>query len=324
MEAMYYEKKDDKVVICKLCPHGCTIKNQHVGICKVRKNIDGILVSLSYGKIASLAYDAIEKKPLYHFYPGSKILSIGSYGCNLDCDFCQNWEISQRKPMTLEMEDEDLLLVAKSRGSIGIAYTYNEPTISFEYIFHISKLIKDRGLKNVLVTNGYINPEPLKELLPYIDAMNIDLKSINGDFYKKLCKGRLEPVMKTIELAAEYTHVEITNLIIDGLNSSEDEIDNLAKWISEIDKSIPLHLTKYYPAYNMDLPPTSYDTLMKAKEIAKRHLYYVYIGNVAGIDNNTYCPQCFSELVNRSTVGQVVGIKDGKCLNCGYKTNIVY
>lgn len=324
MEAMYYEKRDDKIVKCKLCPHGCIIRDGDMGVCRVRENSGGTLISLNYGKIASFAYDPIEKKPLYHFYPGSKILSIGTYGCNLKCDFCQNWEISQKKSMTMELEDEDILLMAKSRGSIGIAYTYNEPSISYEYVLHLCKLVKSRGLKNVLVTNGYINEEPLKELLPYVDAMNIDLKSIEDGFYRRICKGKLEPVMNTIKMAAKQVHVEITNLIIDGLNSSEDQIDRLAKWISEIDDNIPLHLTKYFPAYRMNLPPTSYDTLMRAKKTAEKHLKYVYVGNVMGIDRNTYCPSCSYEVVNRSITGQITGIKDGKCSNCGHAINVVY
>lgn len=324
MEAMYYEKRDDKIVKCKLCPHGCVIRDGDMGVCRVRKNIEGTLISLNYGKIASFAYDPIEKKPLYHFYPGSKILSIGTYGCNLKCDFCQNWEISQKKSMTMELEDEDILLMAKSRGSIGIAYTYNEPSISYEYVLHLCKLVKSRGLKNVLVTNGFINEEPLKELLPYVDAMNIDLKSIEDGFYRRICKGKLEPVMNTIKMAAKQVHVEITNLIIDGLNSSEDQIDRLAKWISKIDDNIPLHLTKYFPAYRMNLPPTSYDTLMRAKKTAEKHLKYVYVGNVMGIDRNTYCPSCSYEVVNRSITGQITGIKDGKCSNCGHAINMVY
>lgn len=324
MEAMYYEKRDDKIVKCKLCPHGCVIRDGDMGVCRVRENSGGTLISLNYGKIASFAYDPIEKKPLYHFYPGSKILSIGTYGCNLKCDFCQNWEISQKKSMTMELEDEDILLMAKSRGSIGIAYTYNEPSISYEYVLHLCKLVKSRGLKNVLVTNGYINEEPLKELLPYVDAMNIDLKSIEDGFYRRICKGKLEPVMNTIKMAAKQVHVEITNLIIDGLNSSEDQIDRLAKWISKIDDNIPLHLTKYFPAYKMNLPPTSYDTLMRAKKTAEKHLKYVYVGNVMGIDRNTYCPSCSYEVVNRSITGQITGIKDGKCSNCGHAINMVY
>lgn len=319
---MYYEKLDDNTIKCRLCPHGCTISNGSTGICKVRKNSNGTLIPLSYGKIASFAYDPVEKKPLYHFYPGSKILSIGSFGCNLNCEFCQNWEIAHRKALTMDMEDEDVLLMAKSRGSIGIAYTYNEPSISYEYVYHMCKLVKEKGLKNVLVTNGYINEEPLINLLPYIDAMNIDLKSIKDDYYKKICNGRVEPVKKTIELAVKYTHVEITNLIIEGLNSSDEEIEELAQWIAGIDKSIPLHLTKYFPAYKMDLPPTSYDVLMRAKKIVQKYLDYVYIGNVMGIDNNTYCPQCSNELVSRNIRGQITGIKDKKCVKCGHEINI--
>lgn len=324
MEAMYYKKVDNKSVKCKLCPHGCVIKDGELGICKVRKNEAGVLLSLNYGKIASYAYDPIEKKPLYHFYPGSNILSIGSYGCNFSCDFCQNWEIAQAEPMTLELDDKDILLLARSRGSIGVAYTYNEPSIFYEYVLHMSKLIKDQGLKNVLVTNGYINPEPLEELLPYVDAMNIDLKSVKEDFYRKMCKGRLESVMATIKRAAEQVHVEITNLIIDGLNSSEEEIESLAKGVAEIDENIPLHLSKYFPAYKLNLPPTSYDTLVKAKEIAEKYLKYVYIGNVSGIDHNTYCPECSNELVNRPIVGKITGVQDGKCSNCGHGVNLVY
>jgi len=324
MEAMYYEKLKDDKVKCTLCPHSCTIGDGEVGVCRVRKNSKGTLISLNYGKITSYAYDPIEKKPLYHFYPGSKILSIGSFGCNFKCDFCQNWEISQRRSWTTDLEDDDIILLGKSLGSIGIAYTYNEPIVSYEHVYHVCKIAKDNGLKNVLVTNGYINSEPLRELLPYIDAMNIDLKSFDENFYKKICKGSLEPVKKTIEEAAKYTHVEITNLIIEGLNSTEKEIEELASWIASIDRSIPLHLTKYFPSYRMSLPETSYDALLRAKSIAKKYLDYVYIGNVMGIDNNTYCPNCFNELINRDIRGKVTGIKDNRCSRCGAKIGIIY
>lgn len=324
MEAMYYEKKEGNKVQCKLCPHNCTINDGGLGVCRVRKNIQGTLTSINYGKITSFAFDPIEKKPLYHFYPGSSILSIGSFGCNLKCDFCQNWEIAHGKPWMTEMEDEDILKLSRYKGSIGIAYTYNEPTISYEYVYHLCKLVKENGLANVLITNGYINPEPLKELLPLIDAMNIDLKSIKEDYYKRICKGRLEPVMKTIEIASKHTHVEVTNLIVEGLNSTEEEIEELASWLAGIDKDIPLHLTKYYPAYKMDLPKTSYDVLVKAKEIAATHLNYVYIGNVAGIDNNTYCPKCSNRLISRDIRGIVVGIDNNRCTKCGKELNIIY
>ncbi|NMB07259.1 MAG: AmmeMemoRadiSam system radical SAM enzyme [Tissierellia bacterium] len=324
MEAMYYEKGKDNTVKCHLCPHNCTIKEGKVGICKVRKNIEGKLISLNYGKQTSYAYDPIEKKPLYHFYPGRDIFSIGSFGCNLNCDFCQNWEIAHGTTLTMEIEDEDILLLGKSKNSIGIAYTYNEPTISYEYIYHISKLAKEKGLKNVLVTNGFINEEPLKEILPYIDAMNIDLKSMNEDFYKKICKGRLNPVLKTIEIAAKHTHVEITTLIIDGVNSSEEEIEALTNWIGNKNREIPFHISKFFPHYKMQIPQTSYNTLIKAKDIAKKYLDYVYIGNVWGTDNNTYCPNCQSQLINRQGLGEIVGIKDEKCKVCGREINVIY
>lgn len=323
MEGKYYKKKNDKVVQCNLCPHNCIIYDGQFGICKVRKNISGRIETLNYGKISSFAYDPIEKKPLYHFYPGSKIFSIGSFGCNFKCDFCQNWSIAQRSAETVEIKDEDLMLLAKSKGSIGIAYTYNEPVVFYEYVYHICRIAKANGLKNVLVTNGYINPEALEDLLPYIDAMNIDLKSIKGDYYKNICKGKMEPVMNTIEMASKHTHVEITNLVVEGLNSSLAEIDKLSSWIASIDESIPLHLTKYYPAYKMKLPETSYGTLVKAKKVAEKYLNYVYIGNVIGVDNNTYCPNCSNKLVDRYITGKVTGIINNKCSKCGYEVNIL-
>lgn len=324
MECMYYEVDVDNKVICNLCPHNCIIGDGETGLCNVRKNVEGKLISLNYGKVTSYAYDPIEKKPLYHFYPGKNILSIGSFGCNFSCDFCQNWQIAQENSLTMEIEDDDILQMAKSRDSIGLAYTYNEPTIFYEYIYHMAKLIKTQGLKNVLVTNGYINKEPLEKLLPFIDAMNIDLKSMEDDFYKEVCSGRLEPVKKTIELASKLTHVEITTLVIEGENSSEEEIEELAQWIASIDKSIPLHLSKYYPAYKMKKAETKSEVLMRSKEIAKKYLDYVYIGNVWGVDDNTYCPSCKNTLVYRYADPEIIGIEDGKCSKCGEKTNVIY
>lgn len=321
---MYYTKEKNNTVRCYLCPHNCIIKEGSRGMCNVRENVKGQLMALNYGKHTSYAYDPVEKKPLYHFYPGRDIFSIGSFGCNLHCDFCQNWEIAHGESLTIEMEDKDLLLLAKSKGSIGIAYTYNEPTISYEYLYHICKLVKAIGLKNVLITNGFIEEEPLREILPFIDAMNIDLKAMNQDFYKKICKGNLEPVLGTIKIAKEYTHVEVTTLIIDGLNSREEEIEKLAAWLGNLDRGIPLHISKYFPNYKMDLPATSYETLIRTKEIAEKYLDYTYIGNIWGTDNNTYCPSCNSQLVNRQGTGEIVGLKKSKCKHCGEKINIIY
>lgn len=324
MEARYYEKLKDRRVECHLCPHNCRLAEGQQGICRVRENREGRLISLNYGKQSSYAYDPIEKKPLYHFYPGREIFSIGSYGCNLHCDFCQNWQIAHGRAMTMEIEDQDILLLSQAKNSIGIAYTYNEPTVSYEYILHMAKLIRARGLKNVLVTNGYINEEPLRELLPYIDGMNIDLKAMDDRFYRRICKGSLDPVLRTIEIAAKHTHVEVTSLLIDGVNSSDKEIGELSKWLARISPDIPFHISRFFPAYKMEGSETSYETMIRAKEIAEEYLSYVYIGNVWGTDNNTYCPQCGFQLVNREGLGELVGIEKGKCKKCGEEIQLIY
>lgn len=323
-EAMYYKKGENNHVYCVLCPHYCKIADGNVGRCRVRKNIDGSLYTMNYGKITSYAFDPIEKKPLYHFYPGSNIFSIGSFGCNLSCEFCQNWEIVYKEELMTDVSEQDIISLAKAKDSIGIAFTYNEPSIWYEYILYISKKSKEENLKNVMVTNGYINEEPLKRLLPYIDAMNIDLKSIEDSFYKSLCKASLDPVLRTIELAHKSTHIEITTLLIGGENSSLDEVEALAKGIGEIDKTIPLHLTRYYPAYKMKLPPTKEEDLIAGKNIAKKYLEYVYVGNVWGVDNNTYCPKCYNKLIDRYNNGDIMGIENGLCKKCQYNINLLY
>ena len=317
-EAMYYEKKEKSQVRCFLCPHNCIIADGKLGICRVRKNQNGTLYSMNYGKITSYAYDPIEKKPLYHFYPNSNIFSIGSFGCNLACDFCQNWEIVYDDSFAREISDSDIITMAKAKNSIGLAFTYNEPSIWYEYILDLSKQLKENQLKTVMVTNGYINEEPLKKLLPHVDAMNIDLKAMDNSFYTSVCKGKLDPVLKTIELAAKSTHVEITTLLIGGKNTSTEDIRNLAKTIAEINPGIPLHLSRYYPAYKMDIPATNVEILLNAKRICKEYLDYVYIGNVPGVDNNTYCKSCHVRLIDRNIRSKNIGIEDGKCTKCGY------
>lgn len=321
-EALYYEKMRDGKVKCNLCPHGCIIEDGSLGICKVRQNKYGILYTLNYGKISSYAYDSIEKKPLYHFSPGDEIFSIGTFGCNLKCSFCQNWQIAHFEPSTVEISDEEVLELAKKDNSIGIAYTYNEPSIWYEYVLNMAEKVKKADLKNVYITNGYIEREPLEKLLPYIDGMNIDLKAIDDEFYKKLCKGNVASVLETIKLAHKKTLVEVTTLVIGGENDSIEKIRELAKWLSSIDKNIPLHLNRYFPVFKMDNPPTSYDVLLEAKYEAKKYLNYVYVGNVLGEDIGTYCPKCNIKLIERVYLTKNVGIKDGKCTNCGYSINL--
>lgn len=280
-EALYWESTNGKIK-CRLCPHECTIVNGKVGICGVRKHIDGKLYSLVYGETTSIALDPIEKKPLYHYHPGEYILSLGTKGCNFKCPFCQNWAISQDMDAPTEkITSEWAVKKAKECKSFGIAYTYNEPFIWYEFVLDTAKLAKEDGLENVLVTNGYINPKPLEEILPYINAMNIDLKSIDEEFYRKICGGRLEPVLYVIKRSAEACHVELTNLIIPGLNDSDDNFIRLTDWIYDnVGQGVPLHFSRYFPCYKMTGPITPLDTLERAYQIAKVKLKHVYLGNV--------------------------------------------
>lgn len=282
-KARYFETCDNGTVRCTLCPHGCLIQNGKIGRCLVRTNIDGKLYAEGYGRITSIALDPIEKKPLRLFYPGSSILSVGSYGCNFSCRFCQNYTISQQQRMYKDILPEQLVemaLNAKSEGNIGIAYTYNEPFTAYEFIFDCAKLAKSRGLKNVIVTNGYINKEPLSELLPYIDAMNIDLKAFTDDFYHKLCGGSLQPVKDTIALCSKVCHVEITTLVIPGFNDTDEEIEAIAEFLESLSSEIPLHLTRHHPDFRMSEPlPISRQRLFALADVAGKHLKHIFTGN---------------------------------------------
>ncbi len=284
-EAMYYEKRDPGRVVCHLCPNHCHLGESQVGICRARQNRQGKLYALNYGQISSIALDPIEKKPIKRFYPGSYILSVGSFGCNFRCSYCQNWSISQERPDTREItpaELADLAVDYKRRypNSIGVAYTYAEPMIWYEFVLESARKVKEQGLLNVLVTNGYIETEPLKELLKYIDAINLDIKSYTKDFYRNICCGSLDYILQNTKLMAEQSHLEVTTLLIPGYNDSEQELGSLAGFLAEIDPDIPLHLTRYFPNYKMDLPPTPRETMERAYDAAKKHLNFVYLGNV--------------------------------------------
>jgi pyruvate formate lyase activating enzyme len=301
-EALHYTSRG-QTVACRLCPKHCTIAEGRTGFCRTRQNTGGKLYALNYARSTGQALDPIEKKPLYHFYPGSTILSLGTWGCNFACQFCQNWHIAQAQPETAELEPRAAAILARqlvSRGNIGIAYTYSEPSVWYEYILDTAALVRDDGLKNVLVSNGFINPEPLAQLLPVIDAMNIDVKAFNDEFYQTVCAGRLEHVKRTVELAASRCHVEITTLLVPGLNDAVGELTGLAKWLAGISPDIPLHFSRYFPNYKMDAPPTPLSTLELAYETARQFLNYVYIGNAGGAGRNTYCPQCGYKVIDRS------------------------
>ena len=271
---------------CDLCFHNCSLEEGQTGFCRARRNIDGIIVPINANWITSLALDPIEKKPLYHFYPGSKILSIGSFGCNLACPFCQNHSIatmSFQNKHAKYMRAEELVNLAVDfipQGNIGLAFTYNEPLIGFEFVLETAKLAKQNKLKTVLVTNGTISEKYLLEILPYIDAMNIDLKGFTQEFYSKL-NGNLEQVKRTIELSQTRTHVELTSLIIPGENDSEDDMVKEVQWIASVNPELPLHLSRFFPNHLwMDKQITPLDTLIKLEKIAKQYLKHVHLGNV--------------------------------------------
>ncbi|MCR5117163.1 MAG: AmmeMemoRadiSam system radical SAM enzyme [Lachnospiraceae bacterium] len=275
--------------VCGVCYRHCVIKEGEYGFCGVRTTKDGKVVPANYGQITSMALDPIEKKPLNRFYPGSFIVSVGSYGCNLRCPFCQNYEISWGDEVNLVKKEaeyvspEELARIAKEQvknKNIGVAFTYNEPLIAYEYVLDTAKLLKNDGLKTVLVTNGMADIATVKELFEYVDAMNIDLKGFTDNYYRDLLKGDRQMVMNFIKEAVKHCHVELTTLIIPGENDSEDEIDKLSFWISELDPEIPLHISRFFPRFHMtDRNATSVEKIYRLKEVANRHLKYVYTGN---------------------------------------------
>jgi len=281
-EALYYEKIGNSRVRCHLCPNECVISDYKRGNCGVRINKGGVLYSEIYNKTTGMALDPIEKKPLYRYHPGEQILSLGTKGCNFHCLFCQNANISQEpEAPTQDITAERVIEKARLHGSFGIAYTYNEPFIWYEFVLETAKLAHRSGLKNVLVTNGYVNTEPLEGMLPFIDAMNIDVKSFDEDFYIKICGGRLKPILDAVKRSAGVCHVELTNLIIPTLNDSKESIKKMVDWICDNPgPETPLHLSRYFPCYKMDLPPTPIETLRMAERIAREKLKHVYVGNV--------------------------------------------
>jgi pyruvate formate lyase activating enzyme len=332
-EALFYKKTKEGMVQCQLCPHFCAIKKGERGKCGVRENKAGKLYSLIYSKPCSLAVDPIEKKPLYHFMPGQPILSIGTVGCNLKCKFCQNCEISQARPEQVYSRDifpEEIIHEAKKQKIKMIAYTYNEPTIFYEYLLEIAKLAKKAGIKNVIVSNGFINPAPLRKLCRYIDAANIDLKGIEDDFYNKICGARVAPVLETLKiLKKEKVWLEITNLIIPTLNDYEKDIKKLVDWVTEnLGKESVLHFTAFYPQYKLaHLPPTSLKILENARKIAlDAGLKYAYTGNIQDNEgDNTYCPKCNKLLIKRRLFSIIENnLSKGKCKYCHAKIDGVW
>lgn len=286
MESAFYKKLSGGTAVCELCPHHCRIPPSGTGWCRTRKNDHGELKTITYGLVASVALDPIEKKPLAYFHPGSMILSLGSAGCNFCCSFCQNWELSQSDPDMRPFTPRQIVRLARSlyaEGNIGVAWTYNEPTLSYEFIRDTAPLIQEAGMVNVMVTNGYINPKPLEALLPYISAWNIDLKAWEPAFYSALCGGQRDAVLSTIKTCAKVSHVELTSLVIPGENDNLGQFEEMCKWIADINPEIPLHITRFFPHYKMtDREATYISTLVSFGVTAKKYLSHVQIGNVSG------------------------------------------
>jgi len=327
-EALFYKKLKDNKVQCLLCPRECIIPEGKMGFCKVRKNIKGKLTAVVYSRPCSIQIDPIEKKPLFHFLPGHKSFSIGTTGCNLACKHCQNYTTSQAYPeefLGYDLTPEKAVSEAIKNDCKSIAYTYNEPSIFYEYVFDTAKIARQSKLKNVMVTNGFINPEPFKQLYKYIDGANVDLKAFDDKFYREITTAWLEPVLTTLKnLKKTNTWFEITNLIIPTLNDDLKQIKKMCEWIkAELGLDVPLHFTAFYPTYKLtNLPSTSPEILIKARNIAlKLGLHFVYVGNtyVEGAEN-TYCPKCKELLIERR--GFIIlqnKIKDGKCFSCNTK-----
>lgn len=326
MEARFYRSLADKKVQCLLCPHQCTIPAGHSGICHVRHNVDGILVATSYATMSSLAIDPIEKKPLYHFHPGKRILSIGNVGCNFHCRCCQNYSIAQTgtEGYSLLSEvkiDELLQRVDEIPNNIGLAFTYNEPIVGFEFVYDVASQLQERGCKVVLVSNGYISAEPLKTLLPIIDAFNIDVKTYNEDCYRDYFGGRLKTVLSTIDsILKSGKHVELTYLAIPGVNDNLTDFERFIRQLSELfGRDIVFHLSRYFPRYKETSAPTPEPVLYAMADIAASHLTFLYLGNLlADKYTNTYCPFCSNLLINRNgyTVHNIGVSDNGCCLKC--------
>ncbi len=325
-KASFQKQEAEKKVRCLLCPHICLLQDGELGKCLARKNVEGTLYSLSYEKICSMAIDPIEKKPLFHFFPGTSILSVSTAGCNFHCLHCQNSHISQVRPDAIpyrELSAKEVIAITLSYPCQLIAFTYTEPTIYYEYMLDIAKLAHQQGIKTVMISNGYINRDPLLELIPFIDAMNIDLKFFDNSIYRNTTTGTLNPVLRTLKTVKESgVWLEITNLVIPNRNDSPQAIEEMCNWLANNGfTDTPLHFSRFYPTYKLtDTPPTSVKTLLKAREVALQHgIQYVYLGNVAHTrDEDSYCHNCHSLLIERDNyVIREYRLENGTCPDCG-------
>jgi pyruvate formate lyase activating enzyme len=325
-EAMLYEKLDNNMVHCFLCAHQCKVAEGKAGICLVRKNESGTLISLVYRNAIATNVDPIEKKPLYHFFPGTNSFSIATAGCNFRCGFCQNWEISQMNILEVpdyisrDLGPEAVVSGAVRKNCQSISYTYTEPTVFFEYAYDCARIAREKGLKNVFVTNGYMSKEALQTIQPCLDAANVDLKYFKDESYRKICAGSLQPVLDSIKMMKELgIWVEVTTLVVPGSNDSPEELKGIAEFLAGVDKFMPWHISRFFPNYKFtDLDATPEETLKMAAEIGQNAgLKYVYVGNVLGWGNDTHCHNCKKLLIKREGFSIIENkIKDGKCAFC--------
>ena len=326
LKAAFSSQLEDNIIRCELCPHCCVIKNNKTGLCKIRQNINGILYNIVFNEPVALQLDPIEKKPLYHFHPGSSILSIGFGGCNMSCPFCQNYKISQSVMKAAIVDTELILKTIKNFNCKQIAYTYTEPIVCYEFMNILMEKALNRNIHNVLITNGMVNQRPFKRILEKISAANIDLKSFDKSVYKQM-NGDLETVKNSIVAAYESkTHLEITHLVVTDFNDNKENFEEMCQWLSDIDKNIPLHINRYFPAYKYKAEQTKIDVLNEFYETARNYLNYVYIGN-AGQDNkiDTICPNCGTVLIERdNNYNTHLMIKKPKCKKCKEKIPIIF
>ncbi|MCF4151402.1 AmmeMemoRadiSam system radical SAM enzyme [Dethiosulfovibrio sp. F2B] len=324
-EALWWHPEGDGI-ICDLCPHSCFLKPGDSGFCSVRKNEGGVLMTLNYGETSSVAIDPVEKKPLFHWHPGEPILSLGSVGCSMNCPFCQNWRLTRfdGAPLTTDMSPSDISNLTDRSGTDLVAFTYNEPLVSYEFLIDVLPMLREKGKKTVLVTNGQIAPAPLEPLLPSIDCANVDLKAFDKSTYTKM-GGSLDATKSTIEtIHGRGIHLEISWLVVPGISDDLEEFERMLLWLNHLDPAIPLHINRYYPAHRWDALPTDERLMDRMADLASSELMRVYQGN-RGLGSITRCLSCGAPLVTRAgyRVDAMGLLEDGRCSECGAQSDII-
>ncbi len=319
-EALYYKPQPVNKVLCTLCPKRCKIRNQGTGDCRVRMNADGKLYSSIHGKVGAKSVDPIERIPVFHYLPGSLFFSIGTNGCNFTCTFCNEWQLSQKHVATEAMTPKDVVDLADANGTVGVAYRYNEPMVWYEFVLDCARAAREKGLKNVMITNGFVSEDAFREILPHFDAVTIDLKSMAETFFRQMCTGQMEPVLKSLKIAREYCWTEVSYLLIPKLNDTERSVEAAVEYVASVSPDIPLHFLRFTPQYQLThLPNTPDEALVRAREIGRKVLKHVYVDDLAAENGaSTLCPQCGAVAVlRRGLMVQEKHMKGNACEACG-------